>query len=93
MHKYIGFNARDLGEMKPLALKDNNYSQIENFMDYESYLASSYFMQFVFQFLNRVRGNVPSQSEFYSGELSHSDALVKLESLEKESVLRTSDVK
>ncbi len=35
-------NLKDLKSVKNKALKENNFSQIENFIDYESFVSSSY---------------------------------------------------
>ena len=41
--KYLKNNAKDLADMKVKALNDNNYSALENFIEYEKYLGNSYF--------------------------------------------------
>jgi hypothetical protein len=55
-NKYSKLNARDLKTCKLNALKDNNYDQIENFIEYEDFLQNSYFstlmkfMQYIIEF-------------------------------------------
>ncbi len=42
-NKYSKLNMQNLKTCKAQALKDNNYDQIENFIEYEDFIANSYF--------------------------------------------------
>ena len=42
-NKYSKLNMRDLKNVKIKALKENNFDQIENFIEYETFLNNSYF--------------------------------------------------
>lgn len=43
--KFYKLNMQNLKTCKANALKDNNYDQIENFIEYESFIVNSYFNQ------------------------------------------------
>lgn len=43
--KFYKLNMQNLKSCKLKALHDDNYSQIENFIEYESFIANSYFNQ------------------------------------------------
>mmetsp|Transcript_8641 Transcript_8641/g.14628 ORF Transcript_8641/g.14628 Transcript_8641/m.14628 type:complete len:524 (+) Transcript_8641:690-2261(+) len=53
--KYLTHNAQDLSDMKVKALQDFNYGQLENFIEYEGFLAKSYFAAFEFEYYERMR--------------------------------------
>lgn len=44
-NKFFKLNMQNLKTCKGNALKDNNYDQIENFIEYEEFIANSYFYQ------------------------------------------------
>ena len=76
--------------MKVEALQHDNYSQLENFIEYEQYLGNSYFDQFQLEYLekgkslltNFLKPEVQSNTlEFYSQGLSHEDSYQKLQDL------------
>ncbi len=46
-NKYQKMNSQNLKNCKANALKDNNYEQIENFIEYEAYIKNSYFSEVV----------------------------------------------
>lgn len=52
-NKFYKLNMQNLKSCKLKALHDDNYSQIENFIEYESFIANSYFTQLMhfFQYL------------------------------------------
>ena len=83
--KYLKNNAKDLADMKVKALNDNNFSALENFIEYEKYLGNSYFTQFIFEYLERgkglltnfIQGTEPALN-VYSNGLSVEQSLVKL---------------
>ena len=45
-YKFLKHNAVDLADMKIKALSDNNYSQLDNFIEYEEYFSNSYYGNF-----------------------------------------------
>ena len=55
-YKFLKHNAVDLADMKIKALTDGNYSQLDNFIEYEEYFSNSYYGNFYHQFAHRVRG-------------------------------------
>ena len=44
--------------MKLKALQDDNYSQLDNFIEYENYIGNSYFTQFLFEFVEKVKNQL-----------------------------------
>ena len=42
-NKYSKLNMKDLKKVKVKALQENNFDQIENFIEYEQFLKNSYF--------------------------------------------------
>ena len=53
--KYLRFNAKEMGDIKLLAATQKNFGQLENFIEYESYLSKSYFTYFAHEFFNKTR--------------------------------------
>ena len=53
--KYVKHNTRDLSDCKLGALRDFNFDQLENFIDYEEYLNHSYYGAFVIEYLDKTR--------------------------------------
>jgi hypothetical protein len=54
-NKYLKNNARDLGDCKIQALRDFNYDQLENFLEYEQYLGQSYYSTLVIEFISFLK--------------------------------------
>jgi hypothetical protein len=46
--------------MKVMALANNNYSQVENFLDYEDFLGNSYFTQFNLEYIDKGKNLLSS---------------------------------
>ena len=98
--KYLKNNAKDLADMKVKALNDNNYSALENFIEYEKYLGNSYFTQFIFEYLERgkglltnfIQGTEPALN-VYSKGLSVEQSQVKLYEFDLVKINRTQDNK
>ena len=44
-NKYLAMNDRDLKSLKHNSFKEDNYDQIENFVEYEQFLQRSYFQR------------------------------------------------
>ena len=53
--KYLGNNAYDLALAKVAGLNDNNFGQVENFIEYEAFLANSHYMTVVNEFAMRAK--------------------------------------
>lgn len=67
-------NARDLADMKIQALRDKNFDQLENFLEFEEYIGKSYYTVFVTEFVERAKAAITTlttqqvfqtASEFY----------------------------
>ena len=69
-NKYFKLNLQNLKTCKAKALTDNNYDQIENFIEYEDFIANSYFNQisrfvsFLIDFVEQTGGIEASKSFF-----------------------------
>lgn len=70
-NKYIKNNAKDLSEMKVKALDFKNFSQLENFIEYEDHIANSYFTTFSIEFIRKIKQiiekGISPYKEFFSG--------------------------
>jgi hypothetical protein len=55
LFKYIVANGRDLGGAKYQALRDYNFDQVENFMEYENFIGKSYYQTIVNEVVNRLK--------------------------------------
>lgn len=62
-NKFFKLNMQNLKTCKANALKDNNYDQIENFIEYEEFIANSYFNQltkfvsYLIEFMEQTSGD------------------------------------
>lgn len=74
--KYLKHNARDLADMKVLALQDRNFDQLENFLEFEDFIGHSYYTRFASEYIERAKAAVTTltnqqvfetASEFYGG--------------------------
>lgn len=88
--KYLRNNARDIADMKIEAVQKDNYSQLDNFIEYEQYLGNSYFGQFQLEYLEKGKNLLsnflkpevqPNTLEFFSQSYSHEDCQIKLQEL------------
>ena len=53
--KYLRFNSKEMGDIKLLAASQKNFGQLENFIEYETFLSKSYFTYFAYEFFNKTR--------------------------------------
>ena len=53
--KYLRFNSKEMGDIKQLAASQKNFGQLENFIEYETFLSKSYFTYFAYDFFNKTR--------------------------------------
>lgn len=51
--RFVEFNERDLKDLKHKSFKADNWDQVENFIEYESFLSRSYFEKLC-KMINRV---------------------------------------
>ena len=99
--KYLKLNLKDLKSLKHKALKENNYSQLENFVDYESFTDKSYLKKLVdlYSLLTDLTKTILSSSspvkesvdEFLGG--LGGEMGKKLEGFRREGTTRTQDVR
>ncbi len=60
-NKFFKLNIQNLKTCKAKALTDNNYDQIENFIEYEDFIANSYFNQ-ISRFISYLIDFIESQN-------------------------------
>lgn len=62
LYKYLAANARDLSGAKVLGMGDFNFESVENFIEYESFLADSYFVALVVEVVEKAKNSVTALS-------------------------------
>lgn len=76
--KYQALNDRDLRQLKTNAIQEDNYDQIENFVEYERFLHRSYFPR-VTSLLNRLcsimKGSITNSDFSHDNYLNLKDGL------------------
>ena len=59
--RYIEFNQRDLKDLKHKSFQADNWDQVENFIEYENFLANSYFEKLC-NLINRMHDQMKASS-------------------------------
>lgn len=93
--KYAQFNERDLQQLKHKSFKADNWDQVENFIEYESFLKKSYFERLCSMFcklgdqIKASSGNPDASKSCFEGTAEQ----MKSEALEAKAYTRTQDIK
>lgn len=93
--KYWQLNALNLRQLKQQSFNENNYEQIENFVEYENFLNRSFYHHLhsatvqQYELLKQASTNPEYAEDFYRG---HADMLVK-EQVDVTKMTRTQDIR
>lgn len=97
--KYVEFNERDLKELKHKSFLADNWDQVENFVEYESFLKNSYFgrlSSLVERMTDQIKAsgnNYDAARECFEGTADSISSLVAALSTGAITLNRTQDIK